>query len=136
MSAPRAFDEVAFRAKLHTELARARTTFEMFERFVEKELARGRLFDAMHFWSILTLRPLLVVLGIRYRPLRFDWARYAAEMLPPAIARELADLYYVRDAGDLLAKRARARALYDAAIASIDIDAIDLAGLVRAARAR
>jgi hypothetical protein len=135
MSAPRAFDEPAFRARLRAELARARTTFEMFERFVEKELARGRRFDAMHFWINLTLRPLLIVLGIRHRPLRFDWVRYSAEMMPPEIARELADLAYVRDPDDLLAKRARARALFDATLAAIDVDAIDLTALVHAARA-
>jgi hypothetical protein len=133
-SAPRRFDADAFRVRLRTELARARATFEMFELFAAKELARGRRLDAVHFWINLTLKPLVLVLGVRYRPLRFDFVRYTADSLPPDVARELADLYYVRDGDDLLAKRARARALYDAAVAAIDIDAIDLDALVAAAR--
>ncbi|HTJ41135.1 MAG TPA: nucleotidyltransferase domain-containing protein [Kofleriaceae bacterium] len=134
-SAPRPFDANAFRDKLRAGLARAVTTFEMFESFVEKELARGRLIDAIHFWRGLAVTPLITVLSVKYRPLRFDFSpRYLDRDFPADVVRELIELHYVRDADDLRAKRPRARALFERTVAAIDLDAIDLDAIVSAAR--
>lgn len=45
----------------------------LFQPLVVKDIARSRLIDAVSFYHGLTLRPLVTLLGLRHRPLRFDF---------------------------------------------------------------
>jgi predicted nucleotidyltransferase len=94
---PRPADPTALaarRAKRREQLAGAVPVYAML---VDKELARGRPLDAYGFYQAL-LRLLLEVLGMQYRPDRFDFGwRYLETDLPPHERALLAHLAFVAD---------------------------------------
>jgi predicted nucleotidyltransferase len=102
---PRPADPTALaarRAKRRTQLAGAVPIYAML---VDKELARGRPLDAYGFYQAL-LRQLIEVLGMQYRPDRFDFGwRYVETDLPPDERALLAHLAFVAS-DDLLKQRA------------------------------
>ncbi len=101
-------------AKLHERMAAARSEIasraRMFGAFVGKELARGRVVDAMSFYHSLTLRPLVTALGMLHRPLRYDFGRYVLEDFPEEVSERLASLFYVSSPEELSTKQAEAHA--------------------------
>lgn len=110
---PVELDRKAFRTKMTNELADLKVRFEMLQCLVDKELERGRPLDAMNYYLGLTLSPLIKVLGMRYRPSRYDFGRrYTREDFPTDVADEIEALHFVRDAEDLTAKRARAEEMF------------------------
>lgn len=126
-TAPPPFDAAAHRARLRRAYDDAVARFALFQPLVTKEIARRRFLDAVSFYHGLTLRPLVTLLGIRHRPLRFDFGgRYLHVDLPGDEAEALADLYAVRDLDDLAAKHPRACAWFDRLAGGIDVEAIDL----------
>jgi predicted nucleotidyltransferase len=137
LTAPPPFDAAALRERLRRERDGLLARFELFQVLVTKEIERGHPIDALAFYHGLTLRPLVTVLGMRYRPLRFDFgARYLDDDLPEPVARELESLYFVADTVDLAAKHQRARRLFHETVAAVDPDALDLEGASRAVRER
>lgn len=129
-AAPPPFDAAAHRARLRAAYDDAVARFALFQPLVTKEILRRRFIDAVSFYHGLTLRPLVTLLGIRHRPLRFDFGgRYLHVDLPRDDADALADLYAVRDLDDLAAKHPRACAWFDALAGAIDVEAIDLDAL-------
>lgn len=92
----------ALRGKRRTQLAGAAPVYAML---VDKELARGRPLDAYGFYQAL-LRLLLEVMGMQYRPDRFDFGwRYVETDLPRQERALLAHLAFVAD-DDALKRRA------------------------------
>lgn len=133
---PPPFDAEKWRARMRADLSSLRASMPMFESFVEKELLRGNLLDALSFYMGQTLRPLITVLGMRFRPLRYHFGpRYLRLDLPPELYQELTELYQVRDAADLQAKQQRAHALFHQTAAELDLDALPLESLSAEARA-
>ncbi len=133
-TAPPPFDAAAHRARLQRALDDHRARFDLFQPLVVKEVARGRFLDALGFYHGLTLRPLVAVLGIRHRPLRFDFGlRYLHLDLPPADAERLGDLHAVRDLPDLAAKHPAAAAWFHAVATDLDVASIDLDAAAAAA---
>lgn len=130
-----AFDAAAHRVRLRRAFEEAVGRFDLFQPLVTKEVVRGHFIDAIAFYHGLTLRPLVVLLGIAHRPLRFDFgARYLHDDLPEADAAALAELYAVRDLDDLADKHARACAWFRVLADGIDVEAIDLEGASAALR--
>jgi hypothetical protein len=133
--APPPFDAEAFRARMRADLDNLRDMFPILQPLVEKELLRGRVLDALSFYHSLTLRPLVTVLGMLHRPLRYTFGlRYLNHDFPRDVVQQLEALAYVADPQDLLAKHARAQALFQDAVGRLDLDAIPLEQLSRAAR--
>jgi predicted nucleotidyltransferase len=84
------FDAEAHRGRLATELERIRDRRRMFGGFVEKELGRGRVLDAAGMHHSTVVVPLVALLGMRHRPLRWDFGlRYLHDELPAAAAARL-----------------------------------------------
>ncbi len=74
----------------------------MLSNFVEKEIKRSRLIDAIDFYNNMFLRSLVTLLRIKYDPTRFSWGnRYLTHVLPEDIYNEIQDLFFIQDAKDL-----------------------------------
>jgi hypothetical protein len=77
---------------LHQSIMR----WQLYCRWFRKELARGRTVDSFMAYYNRTLKPLLVVLNLRYRPSRWDFGlRYFNEELPREIVSAVETLCYV-----------------------------------------
>lgn len=134
-TAPPDFDAAAHTERLQLAYDDAVAAFDLFQPLVVKDIARGRLIDAISFFHALTLRPLVLLLGIRHRPLRFRFGgRYLHSDLPPVDAAVLADLFSVRDLDDLAVKHQAACAWFHDLAGDIDIEAIDLGAASSAVR--
>jgi predicted nucleotidyltransferase len=85
--------------------------FEMLHHLTAKELARGRLIDAIAFYQAWTLRPLVEALRLLHCPARRNFGlRYLDRDLPPAVARRIERLAYVGSAEALWEAQAEAAA--------------------------
>jgi len=109
-TAPPPFDEEAHRAGIERRRAEMRKTIPLFSLFVEKELRRGRLIDALAFYHGSTLRPLAELLRMKYEPHHSTFGlRYLHDELPPEVANRLQKLAYVANGDDLLTKQREAQ---------------------------
>jgi hypothetical protein len=95
LAAPPPIDErhrLRIRFALHQSIIRWQINYARFR----KELARSRPLDAFFMHYQMTIRPLIMVLNMRYRPNRWDFElRYVKEELPPEIAKFMERLQYV-----------------------------------------
>jgi predicted nucleotidyltransferase len=108
-----AFDAIAWQARLRERLAALRATFDLFQVLTLKELNRGNWLEALAYYQGYTLRPLLEVLNMRYRPTRYNFgSRYVYYELPAEVARRLESLYFVASGAAIAAKRAEAEAWF------------------------
>lgn len=84
------FDVEEHRAKIATELRRLRERRALFGDFPTKEFDRSRVLDAHGFHQAMVVAPLVTLLGMRYRPLRYDFStRYLHDELPADVAARL-----------------------------------------------
>lgn len=136
-SVPPPFDEAALRARMKADLADVIAKFEMMQCLVDKELRRGNAIEAFAFYWAMTLRPLVTVLGMQHRPLRYDFGlRYVGRDFPPDVARTIETLVVVADTSALADLLPGARALFRQTVADLSIDALPLAALSAEARRR
>ncbi len=99
---PPPLDWEAHRQGLRARLATLRTTFDLFQSLVWKETNRGNAIEAIAFYNGYTLRPLLELLGMRYRPARYNFGtRYVYYDFPPEVVRRLEALYFVPGPAEL-----------------------------------
>jgi len=130
------FDAGAHAQAMRRAYDDALARFEPFQSLVDKEIRRHRALDALGFYQAFTLRPLVQLLGMRYRPLTWDFGgRYLHDDLPAEAAARLADLHFVADLADLAAKHPRAVAWFHDLAATPPPDADAVAALSATARA-
>jgi hypothetical protein len=99
------FDREALAQRLRSREASLRTTFDLFQSLVEKEVLRGNGAEAVAFYHAFTLRPLVEVLRIRHCPARHDFhLRYIRHDLPKDVAPRVERLAFATDLGDLESK--------------------------------
>jgi predicted nucleotidyltransferase len=80
----------AHRARLDRELSRIRDRRALFFDMPGKELARGRVVDALAMHDSMVTASLVALLGMRHRPLRFDFGRrYLHDELPRVVVERL-----------------------------------------------
>jgi hypothetical protein len=92
----RPLDQARHEARLYGRLEQIRASWPVYRTIVEKELARGRALDAIGFYFSGLMRPLIELVGMRYRPERFDYGwRYLHDELPVELQRQLEGLAYV-----------------------------------------
>lgn len=102
---PPLLDKDALVRKLRSRLERLKARIELFNNFVQKEINRGNLLEAMDNYHNLTLATLVEVLRIKYNSLHYEFKmHYVHYELPPEITRRLVRFYFVRDGKDLQAK--------------------------------
>ena len=94
-------DRPALEARRSHRLAQLRGAIPVFRMLVEKELARGHPLEAFGFHQVL-LRALIELLGMQFRPDRFDFGWRYVETELPEHARQLIKHYaFVGDADAL-----------------------------------
>ena len=107
------FDRAELNTALRAKLDGLEARVDLFHRFVDKELARGRFPDAFSFYHGLVLTPLVTALRIAHCPARHDFGfRYLDRDLSPELAAEVTSLLYVATPQDLSATKARALARF------------------------
>jgi hypothetical protein len=121
-------------AELRVRLETLRVVFDLFQVLTLKELSRGNYIEALVFYHVYTLRPLVEALRIRHSPIRYNfYARYLHYDLPGHVVQCLQFLFFVKDGDDLRLKHSRAEAWFHETLAQIDLKEV-AALLEKAAR--
>jgi hypothetical protein len=116
-------DRSALNSKLIDRVSALRVTFDLFQILTLKELERHNDIEALAFYQSFTLRPLTEALRIRYAPARYNFhTRYVQYDLPPDVVQQLQALFFVKDVGDLGAKREQAELWFHRTLDEIHID--------------
>lgn len=106
---------------------------EMFHRFVDKELDRGRVVDALSYYQGMIMPRVLEALRMRHAPWRYNFGmRYLNDDLPPVLYEQVRSLVYVAGPEELPAKKEQALALLRATLA--ELKGLDLVALLEATR--
>lgn len=80
--------------------------FDLLQPRVKKEIYRGHLVDAIGNYHNWTLLPLVKLLGMIYRPHRYDFElKYFTRDFPPEIVDRVAPLFCIANLEDLAAKQ-------------------------------
>ncbi|MGH9786253.1 MAG: hypothetical protein ACRD88_18960, partial [Terriglobia bacterium] len=118
---PPAWDEQTHRRRMCEALHQNLMKWQIYHGQFRKELARGRTVDAFACHLFLTLQPLLAVLGMRYRPHRWDFGyRYFKEEMPPEIVEAVERLCYLQQPEFLEVRFAEADALLTATVRELE----------------
>lgn len=87
--------------------------FDLLQPLVKKEIYRGHLVDAIGNYHNWTLLPLVELLGMIYRPHRYDFElKYFTRDLPPAIVERVTPLFCIANLEDLRAKQQTSEAFF------------------------
>jgi hypothetical protein len=114
-------DERALLEKLEKRVERLQVRFDMFNRFVQKEINRGNHLEAIDLYHNLTLATLVEALRIRYYPVHHDFRmRYIHYELPSEVTAELRRLYFVQDPSLLQGNYDRATRWFRELVSEID----------------
>jgi predicted nucleotidyltransferase len=102
-SKARPVDEAELAKRRRHLLGQLRGKVPVYAMLVDKELARGHPLEALGFYQVL-VRALIDLLGMRYRPERFDFGwRYVERELPEDAQALIARHAFVADAAALAA---------------------------------
>lgn len=99
---PRAADPIALKAQHLKRLQEIEAALPVFKTEVFKELDRGHPIDAFGFYYGAILRPLVELMGMIYRPFRFDFGlRYLHKTFPEHEQKTIQRFLYVKDSSEL-----------------------------------
>lgn len=89
-------------------------TFSFRQNFVKKEINRGHFAEAVVRYHNYTLNPLVELLGIIYRPYRYDFMllKYFNRDFPSEVVARIEPLYCVVDLADLAEKQQIAEVMF------------------------
>lgn len=97
-------------------------TFEFLQIFVKKELYRQHLVEAVAGYHNYTLNPLVELLGMAYRPYKYDYkSRYISRDFPPDVITKLETLFCIVDIDDLREKQQLAELLFAQTLTSVEM---------------
>jgi predicted nucleotidyltransferase len=100
-------------SKMQQRLATLRNTFDFFQIIVTKEINRGHLVSAISNYHTYTLQPLVELLGMVYRPERYDFrTKYFYRDFPAEVIARVELLYCVMNIADLASKQQQAEVLF------------------------
>jgi hypothetical protein len=103
--------------KLCNRIIRLKARFDIFNIFVQKEINRGNVLEALDLYYNVTLAVLIEILRIKYSPLHHDFkTRYIHSELPESVTSKLENLCFVRDINDLQRKYNKATKWYNETI--------------------
>lgn len=121
------FDAAEHRARIMRELALIRTRVTMFGGVPAKELARDRIVDAVGFTASMLTEPLVSLINMQHRPLRFDFGtRYLHDEVPTAVVDRLIGILVPAGAEAIPAANAAARRWIDELLETIDVDTLPI----------
>lgn len=126
-------DAAVFAERLAKRLPLLDVPLELFHRFVEKELQRGRVVDALSYYQGIVVPRLVEALRMRYSPWRFNFGlRYLNDDLPADLYAQVRDLVYVAGPEELADKKERAVNLLRATLQ--ELRGVDLVALLEQSR--
>jgi tetratricopeptide (TPR) repeat protein len=118
---PPQFDRGALVKKVHERLGRLQARFDMFNNFVQKEINRGHLLEAIDLYHGLTLAALVKALRIKHNPVHYNFKmEYIHYELPSEMIKKLEHLYFVKNARDLQGKYREAIKWFNKTMTEID----------------
>lgn len=119
--------------RLRRRVTAIATSTELFHHFVEKEVRRGRLTDACHWYQAIIMAKLIEALRMRYSPWRSGFGlRYLRHDLPAEVYRQVERLCFVSGPDQLLPQKEEALALIRQTLAALQ--EMDLEALLEQAR--
>ncbi len=103
---PQHLDKSKHLSKMQSRFNEIKIRFDLLQPLVKKEIYRGHLVEATGNYHDWTLLPLVEVLGMIYRPHRFDFQlKYFSRDFPPEIVDRVAPLYCIANLEDLAGKQ-------------------------------
>lgn len=99
-----------------------RQGFAVFKTLVLKEIDRGHAIDAIGFYQNGLVRPLIEVMGMLYRPYKFDFGmRYIHKSFPADAQKLIEELNYVAQFSELPMKLAKVEKAFHEAVAQVKL---------------
>jgi hypothetical protein len=99
--------------KMQERLATLANTFDFLQILVKKEINRGHIVAAISNYHSFTLQPLVELLGMVYRPERYDFkTKYFNRDFPSDVVARVSSLYCVSDLADLTSKQQAAELMF------------------------
>jgi hypothetical protein len=118
---PPQLDQEALVRKVHERLERLQARCDMFNNFVQKEINRGHLLEAIDLYHGLTLATLVEALRIKHNPIHYNFRmEYVHYELPSEVIEKLERLFFVKNAKDLKEKYSEASAWFCKTLKEID----------------
>ncbi|MBI1730900.1 nucleotidyltransferase domain-containing protein [Candidatus Acetothermia bacterium] len=115
------FDPKEFLKKLKGRAALIKSLFSMFQVMTLKEINRNHPIEAISYYQAYTLRWLVELQRIRYRPTRYNFSiRYLYDEFPEDVLKRLEPLYFIKNLEDLQKKRESAEELFFETYAALD----------------
>jgi hypothetical protein len=100
-------------SKMQERLGTLKNTFDFFQIIVKKEINRGHLVSAISNYQTYTLQPLVELMGMVYRPERYDFrTKYFYRDFPTEVIARVESLYCVMNLADLASKQKQAEVLF------------------------
>ncbi|HAA29269.1 MAG TPA: DNA polymerase beta [Cyanobacteria bacterium UBA8553] len=100
-------------SRMQERLATLRKTFDFFQILIKKEINRGHLVSAISNYHTYTLQPLIELLGMVYRPERYDFrTKYFYRDFPTEVIARVEPLYCVMNLADLASKQQQAEVIF------------------------
>ncbi|MFC1572113.1 nucleotidyltransferase domain-containing protein [Candidatus Eisenbacteria bacterium] len=106
---PPPLDWETHRAKMEARLDTLRAQFPLLQPLVSRGIARGHAAESAYGYQVLTIKPLVELLRLRYCPERFDYGlRYLDRDLPDEWREEIERLAYPTSPAALLGMHSQA----------------------------
>lgn len=119
-------DRKGLRDKVRKRVSRLRLRMDLFHVFVQKELNRGHVIEAVDTYRVVVLGSLTELLRIRYLPVHHEFqTRYLYSELPSGVVKRLEELFLVRNMQDLERKYTAAREWFDELYRDIEAAGVD-----------
>jgi predicted nucleotidyltransferase len=110
---PPPFNRSEHFSRMQGRLVTLRKTFNFFQIIVKKEINRGHLVSAISNYHAYTLQPLVELLGMVYRPEKYDFkTKYFYRDFPTEVVARIESLYCVMNLADLASKQQQAEVLF------------------------
>jgi len=95
--------------------------FNFLQVFVKKEINRGHLAQAIANYQLYTLRNLVELLGMLYRPYRYDFTiKYFNRDFPPEVVARVEPLFCITDLADLANKQQLAEQMFAETLSRVE----------------
>jgi hypothetical protein len=111
---PTSLNREAHFSKMKQRFEQLKMLYDFKQKFVKKEINRGHLAQAIVNYQAQTLSPLVELLGMIYRPYRYDFTnlKYFYRDFPPDVVARVEQLYCVTDLPDLVRKQQLAEEMF------------------------
>jgi predicted nucleotidyltransferase len=103
---PQHLDRSKHLSEMQLRFNEIKNRFDLLQSLVKKEIYRGHLIEAIGNYHAWTLLPLVEVLGMIYRPHRYDFKlKYFSRDFPPEIVDRVESLYCIANLEEIATKQ-------------------------------